>query len=214
MLGTGHAHLRASPWRPSGSSAPTNRWPAGCPGVGPGCPSSSQGPGRRGMGRPPRSGTPPPRLPQVPWARLPLLLLFLWAVTAPSILLQGRSRLYSRPPHRSPPCSATSPSPQASRPATLWKFTSHPLLLNHRWVWFSSDSESSDQSRHLWDKQTCQQYLLSTYCMLAQSQAEKQSSDYGQEASPPEGTRCSLLKHMGSEWAAKLPSHTHPPSSI
>lgn len=164
------------------------------------------------MGQPPRSGTPPPRLPQVPWARLPLLLLvFLWAVSAPSILLQACSRLYSEPPHRSPPCSATS---QASRPATLWKLTAHPLLLNHRWVWFSSDSDFSDQPRHLWNKQTRQQYLLSTYCVLARSQAEKQRGDYDQDASPPEGTRCSLLKHWESEWAAKLPSHPHPPSSL
>lgn len=115
-----------------------------------------------------------------------------------------------------PPLLSYIPESPGQPPCYLWKLTAHPLLLNHRWVWFSSDSVSSDQSRHLWDKQTRQQYLLSTYCMLARSQAEKQSSDYDQEASPPEGTRCSLLKHTGSERAAKLPSHTHPhlPSSL
>lgn len=157
------------------------------------------------MGRPRGQHPPPP-----PSCRRSLgqAASFSSSSSGQSVLLQAApGSTQSRPTH---PLLSYIPESPGQPPCYLWKLTAHPLLLNHRWVWFSSDSVSSDQSRHLWDKQTRQQYLLSTYCMPARSQAEKQGSDYDQEASPPEGTRCSLLKHTGSEWAAKLPSHPTP----
>ena len=131
-------------------------------------------------------------------------------LTAPFILLQVSSRLCSKPPHSSLLAERHPrvPGPASLQPPGPHHASAAPLLLHHRWAWFSSRRISSDQRRCWRNEQIARQYLLSTYCMPAQSQAEKQSNNDNQGASPPGGTDAHY--QTTGKWLPSLPS-SHPP---